>query len=75
MLITDTQLFDTISPLWMALHERGLIDIDDVPGLYEGVLARRRLVLGHTRDDLAFVQDVVDGYRRLAAAMKPPARE
>ena len=70
--ITRNQLFDVVLPLILALHEKKIIDIAEVPHLYEDVLVRRKLNLGASDDDLAFLQWLIDASQLLANAIKGP---
>lgn len=72
MNLTRQDLFDMLMPLFLALHEKGVIDIAELPHFYEDVLERRRAEPTHTEADLAFLQDVVVGLRRIAQEVKPP---
>ena len=72
--LTRQDLFDVVTPLFIALHEKGVIDIAELPHFYEDALARRKLERAHTEADLAFLRDVVGGLHQLARRVKPPAR-
>lgn len=69
-MITTAQLFDTIAPLWLALHRKGMLDLSDTALAYEDVLAKRRLENGEPEANTAFLQEVVRGLHRIAAAEK-----
>lgn len=69
MQITSEQLFATITPLVVALHEKGVLDIAEVPHYYEDAVVRRK-DLGQTPEQLAFQLALVDGFQRLAKAVK-----
>lgn len=73
--LTRQDFFDALTPLFVALHEKGLIDIAELPHFYEDALARRKLERGHTEADLVFLQGVVVGLLQLAKTMKPRPRE
>lgn len=70
MNITDKELFAVFSPLIVALHEKGVMDISETAHLYEDVLARRLLEQKEDEESVAFLKDVVQGLHRLAAAVK-----
>ena len=69
MTVTASQLFATITPLVVALHEKGLLDIAEVPHYYEDAVIRRK-ELGVAEEDLAFQKELVAGFQRLANVMK-----
>lgn len=66
--ITMSQLMDALVPTWIALHERGLIPLQEMALQYEDALARRRLEKGESEESTAFLQALVVGLHRLAAA-------
>jgi hypothetical protein len=72
--ITQSQLFDVFTPLLLALHEKKLLDIAEVPHLYEDVLTRRQIDAKPNEADLVFLQGLIVGLQRLATAVKgsPP---
>ena len=69
MNITSEQLFATITPLVVALHEKGVLDIAEVPHYYEDAVVRRKEI-GATDDEVAFQQALVVGFQRLAKTVK-----
>lgn len=69
MNITSEQLFDTITPLVVALHEKGVLDIAEIPHYYEDAVVRRKDI-GATDDEVAFQQELVVGFQRLAKMVK-----
>lgn len=69
MHVTISQLFATITPLVVALHEKGLLDIAEVPHYYEDAVVRRK-ELGVPDQDLEFQKELVIGFQRIANAMK-----
>lgn len=69
MQITSEQLFATITPLVVALHEKGVLDIAEVPRYYEDAVVRRKEI-GATDDEVAFQQALVVAFRRLAKTVK-----
>lgn len=77
MNITSKELFALFSPLILALHEKGVLDISETAHLYEDALARRKLDLGEASSETAFLEQTVQGLHRLAAVVKgrtqPPA--
>jgi hypothetical protein len=73
MNITLEQLMQVFTPLLLALHERKVLDIAEVPHFYEDALERRR-TLGETEADLDFQRQLVLGMVRLAAAVKNAER-
>lgn len=70
MTVTTAQLFDVLTPLLLALHHKGVLDIAEVPHYYEDVLARRVLEKGEDAESTAFLRDLTQGLHRLAAAVK-----
>ena len=68
--ITRAQLFDTITPLFLALHRGGVMDISETALVYEDVLAKRRLNNQEGVETTEFLAQVVQGLHRLAAAEK-----
>lgn len=69
MNVTTEQLMATITPLVVALHEKGLLDIAEIPHYYEDAVVRRKGT-GATDDEVSFQQQLVVGFQRLAQAMK-----
>lgn len=69
MNITSEQLFATITPLVVALHEKGVLDIAEVPHYYEDAVVRHKDT-GATDDEVAFQQELVVGFQRLAKMVK-----
>ena len=69
MNVTTEQLFATITPLVVALHEKGLLDIAEIPHYYEDAVVRRRGV-GATEAEVAYQQELVVGFQRLAKMVK-----
>lgn len=69
MQITSEQLFATITPLVVALHEKGVLDIAEVPHYYEDALVRRK-DLGATPEELEFQKALIVGFERLATMVK-----
>ena len=71
MNITTAELFATITPLVVALHEKGVLDIAEIPHYYEDAVVRRK-DMGATDDEVAFQQELVAGFQRLAKMVKAP---
>lgn len=69
MQITIDQLFATITPLVVALHEKGVLDIAEVPHYYEDAVVRRKDT-GATDAEVAYQQELVAGFQRLAKMVK-----
>lgn len=69
MQITSEQLFATITPLVVALHEKGILDIAEVPHYYEDAVVRRKDI-GATDEEVAFQKELVVGFQRLAKVVK-----
>lgn len=69
MRVTTAQLFATITPLVIALHERRVLDIAEVPHYYEDAVIRR-LERGGTVDEVAFQQELMRGFLRMARVLK-----
>lgn len=70
MNITEQELLSVFSPLILALHEKGVLDISETAHLYEDVLARRLLGQKEDAESVAFLKEVVLGLHRLASAVK-----
>ena len=70
MNVTFAQLMQVFTPLLLALHEKKVLDIAEVPHFYEDALERRKQNLGEPEEDLAFQRQLVDGLCRLAASVK-----
>jgi hypothetical protein len=73
MNITTTELFATITPLVVALHEKGVLDIAEVPHYYEDAVVRRK-DMGATDAEVAYQQELVAAFQRLAQTMKAQGR-
>lgn len=69
MNITTTELFATITPLVVALHEKGVLDIAEVPHYYEDAVVRRK-DMGATDAEVAYQQELVAAFQRLAKTVK-----
>lgn len=69
MNVTTDQLMATITPLVVALHEKGVLDIAEIPHYYEDAVVRRKGI-GATDDEVAFQQELVVGFQRLAKVVK-----
>lgn len=69
-LISREHLFDTITPLFLALHRSGVLDISETALVYEDVLAKRRLNNQESEESTDFLAQVVQGLHRLAVAEK-----
>lgn len=67
-------LFSTICPLWIALHEKGLIPLQELALFYEDAVARRRLDLGESSSETALAQEIAGAIHRLAAAVQASER-
>lgn len=63
------RLLATITPLVVALHEKGVLDIAELPHFYEDAVVRR-LELGATQEQVLFQQELVAGFQRLAKVLK-----
>lgn len=70
--ITKEQLFDTITPLFLALHRGGALDISEIALVYEDVLAKRRLNNQESAESTEFLAQLVQGLHRLSVAEKNP---
>lgn len=69
MTVTRQNLFDLFTPLVLALHEKKVIDVAELPHYYEDVLMRRSSLQESTQD-LAFLTEVIQGLSRLAIQVK-----
>lgn len=72
MRLTTQNLFDALTPLFLALHEKNLIGLGELQQLYEDVIARRKIDNQEDEASLAFLQGVAVGIHRLAAQVRPP---
>lgn len=63
-------LFSTIAPLWIALHEKGVIPLHELALFYEDAVARRQFDLGETGEDIALAQSIAAAIHRLSAAVQ-----
>ncbi len=61
-------LFATITPLWIALHEKGLIPLHELALFYEDAVARRRFEKGESEAETALAQEIATAIHGLAAA-------
>jgi len=72
--MTDKEIqqlvFNAVAPLWAALHEKGLISLQEMALFYEDAVARRRLDLGESEAQTAVAQEIAIGLHRLAAAVQ-----
>ncbi|NMG71815.1 hypothetical protein [Parazoarcus communis] len=67
-------VFTTITPLWIALHEKGLIPLHELALYYEDALARRRFELGESDGDTQLAQELASSIHKLAAAVQARGR-
>lgn len=67
-------VFSTISPLWIALHEKGVIPLREMALYYEDAVARRRFELGESATATALAQEIAAGLHRLATAVQAGER-
>lgn len=70
MNVSINQLMQVFTPLLVALHEKGVLDIAEVPHFYEDAVIRRKYNLGEKDEDTEFQRELVTGLHRLAAALK-----
>lgn len=75
MNVTREDLFTVLMPLVVALHEKKLLDIAELPHYYEDALVRRKLDLSQDAGELAFLQETIHSLHRLAAVMKAAPAE
>lgn len=69
MNMTRQDFFDAFTPLLLALHEKKVLDLTELPHYYEDVLVRRKLDRKEGPDDLAFLEQTIQGLHRLAASV------
>lgn len=69
MHVTVENLFEAITPLMLALHEKGAVDIAELPQFYLDAVMRR-LQNGATEDQVTFQRQMVLGVERLAKMVK-----
>lgn len=70
MNLTKDEFFSAFMPLLLALHEKQVIDLAELPHYYEDALVRRKLDLGEGPDSLVFLQDMIQGLTALANTVK-----
>lgn len=70
MNLTRQDFFDVFTPLLLALHEKKVIDIAELPHHYEDVLARRKLDRKEEPEALAFLEHVTSRLHNLARQVK-----
>lgn len=70
MNITADQLAAAITPLLLGLHEKGILDIAEVPYFYEDAVMRRKYNLQESDEALAFQREWAKGLHRLAELVK-----
>lgn len=73
MKLETTHLFDALIPLLLALHEKKLLDIAELPHYYEDHWARRKLDQKASEDDLDFLAGTIQGLHGLARDVKSGA--
>lgn len=73
MNITQEQLMQVFMPLLLALHEKKVLDIAEIPHFYEDALERSR-ILGATVEELDFRLQLVKGMSHLADSVKKQNR-
>ena len=73
MKIESIHLFDALIPLFLALHEKNVLDIAELPHFYEDHLARRKLDQKATEADLDFLAGTIQGLHGLAYDVKSGA--
>ncbi|WP_027730636.1 hypothetical protein ABL850_15730 [Variovorax paradoxus] len=74
MTISTKQLFEVFTPLLLALHEKKVLDIAELPHFYEDALSRRKLDRKETHAETAFLEEVTIGMQRLANVVKQQDR-
>ena len=67
--VTPAQLVGALRPIVMALHEKGLLDIAEIPHFYEDDAERMRLQ-GRPESELEIQKGCAIGFARMAAQMK-----
>ncbi len=70
---TVKDITDALIPLFLALHERGVIPLGELSMQYEDVLARRTLENGESPASTDLLRQLVIGLHRLSSAVQ--ARE
>jgi hypothetical protein len=73
MKLDSSHLFDALIPLLLALHEKKVLDIAEVPHFYEDHLARRKLDQKASEADLDFLAGTIQGLHGLARDVKSGA--
>lgn len=71
---TVKDITDALIPLFLALHERGVIPLGELSMQYEDVLARRRIDQGDSPASTNLLQQLVVGLHRLADAVQERER-
>lgn len=64
---TIRDITEALIPLFLALHERGVIPLGELSMQYEDVLARRRIDHGESPASTDLLQQLVIGLHRLAS--------
>ena len=67
---TRDQIFTIITPLILALHDKKVIDLAELPHYYEDVLTRRKIDQKEPDSELVFLQDLIDAFQKLAIHVK-----
>lgn len=71
---TVKDITEALIPLFLALHERGVIPLGELSMQYEDVLARRRIDHGESPAATNLLQQLVIGLHRLADAVQERER-
>lgn len=67
-------LFSALTPLWIALHEKGVIPLHELALFYEDAVARRRFDAGETPAETALAQEIASAIHTLANAVQAHER-
>ena len=66
MNMTHQDFFDVFTPLLLALHEKKVLDLAELPHYYEDVVARRRLEKKEDEAALVFQASLIPRLQKLA---------
>lgn len=69
MNMTVQNFTDVFTPLLLALHENGALNLTELPYYYEDVLVRRKMDRNADSGDLEFLQEMIQGLHRLSASL------
>lgn len=71
--LTQGQFLDAFSSLVLALHENNVLTLDKLTESMESTLARRKVDLGQSDEEVAFALQLLTGLQRLKAVFPRPS--